>query len=629
MNARKTDSLRRPGPSCFSSTWCRAYAAFALLGLLVVAASAFAQLEPPSLTRLHPLGGRAGTAVEVEILGTRLNGTTSVEFDCGDLVWQHTTQREAGKLSGVVLIAPGAPLGGHMLRVLTTDGPSTSLLFNVGQFPAFVEGEQRAIPDLPVEVYGRLEGSADIDRYFFSARAGERWLFDLRAMDHGSAVEARMILLNSRGERVAFNDDRDHYDEDPLIEHTFAQDGIYEVKLDQYRGPRGFTFGKNNGYVLRISALPRIQSVSPLGARRGTQVAMRIEGSELTHVDRAYLTQTRRGEYRRMTYPYTMPIHFRLDPPAAKQLPRIEGRVLRSGGGVALSFAIPANAPTGLWRLWLAGPDGVAEGPNFEIGDQPEFTETAANQATAVPYVVNGLLSQPRERDVFRVAAQAGKPLHVYTLSAQLGAPYVDTVLTLRDAAGKKLAEDDDVVAGWGGLLGNPDSSLFYTPKQDGVLSVEVRDRLNRGGPAYAYRLKVDSATPGFQLFTTPENPVARRGEGQAPIKVHLVREAGFTGQVEIWLEGLPGGAPPLRASFRADQLFEPNADGADMLIPEIEFKVPAPARAGVYPLRIFGKAANGAVAEAHTATMIGPIYSGDWNFYRRPVPAITLTVVD
>ena len=65
------------------------------------------------------------------------------------------------------------------------------------------------------------------------------------------------------------------------------------------------------------------------------------------------------------------------------------------------------------------------------------------------------------------------------------------------------------------------------------------------------------------------------------------------------------------------------------MLIPEIEFKVPAPARAGVYPLRIFGKAANGAVAEAHTATMIGPIYSGDWNFYRRPVPAITLTVVE
>ena len=203
-----------------------------------------------------------------------------------------------------------------------------------------------------------------------------------------------------------------------------------------------------------------------------------------------------------MTYPYTMPIHFGPDPVTAKQLPRIEGRVIRSGGGVALSFTIPANAPTGLWRLWLAGPDGVAEGPNFDIGDQPEFNETAAAQAAALPYIVNGVLSQPRERDVFRIAVQARKPLHFFTLSAQLGAPFVDTVLTLRDAAGKKLAEDDDVVAGWGGLLGNPDSSLFYTPKQDGVLSVEVRDRLNRGGPTYAYRLKVDTATPGFQLFT-------------------------------------------------------------------------------------------------------------------------------
>ena len=86
-------------------------------------------------------------------------------------------------------------------------------------------------------------------------------------------------------------------------------------------------------------------------------------------------------------------------------------------------------------------------------------------------------------------------------------------MLTLRDAAGKKVAEDDDVVAGWGGLLGNPDSSLFYTPKQDGDLLIEVRDRQNRGGAAFVYRLKVDHRVPGFQLFTTPENFTVRRGE--------------------------------------------------------------------------------------------------------------------
>ena len=144
----------------------------------------------------------------------------------------------------------------------------------------------------------------------------------------------------------------------------------------------------------------------------------------------------------------------------------------------------------------------------------PEHSEETALQAPLadLPYVINGSLSQPRERDVYPIEGKAGEPLHISTLSAQLGGPYLDTVLTLRDAAGNKLAENDDVVAGWGGLLGNPDSRVFYTSKQDGRLLVEVRDRLNRGGATFPYRVKVDRATPGFQLFTTPENVTVRRG---------------------------------------------------------------------------------------------------------------------
>lgn len=554
------------------------------------------------LTALHPLGGQLGTSVELSITGAELATATAVEFDSPDLVWKHTIRRENGQLSGLVEIKRGAALGGHMLRVLTLKGPSTSLLFNVGQFPAMGESDKRVVPVLPVEIYGRLDGAADIDQYWFNAKAGERWVFDMLAMDHGSAVEARMVLLDSKGERIAYNDDRDHFDENPLIEHTFARDGVYSVKLDQYRGPRGFTFGKNNGYVLRISSLPRVVSVAPLGAQRGRAARFTVEGSGLARVDRVYLTALRRAEYSRMTYPYTMPIRFQPDAAA-----RIDGRVVSAADGrVEASFEIPTDARAGLWRVWLAGPQGIEAGLKIEIDD-----------GGAIDAVL-------QKRDVHRVEARAGEPIHIYTLSAQLGGPFLDTVLTLRDESGKKLAENDDVVAGWGGLLGNPDSSLYYTPTQSGALLVEVRDRLNRGGSAYPYRLKTDRATPSFQLFTTPENPVARAG-GEAELKVHLVREAGFEGEVEIWVEG---GGP--RAKFRADQRFEPNADGADMLIPEITLRIPTGAATGARQLRIFGKAARGgATVEAHTATMIGPIYQGDWNFYRRPVPEITMTVIE
>ncbi len=602
-----------------------------LLALLASAGIHASGFEPPKLSRLHPLGGKAGTAVQVEILGSQLDTASGVEFDCAELVWKQTLLREAGRLTGIIWIEPGAALGGHMLHVRTGNGPSSSLLFNVGQYPAIVESDHRSVPSLPAEIYGRLDGAADSDLYWFPVKAGERWLFDLRAMEHGSAVESRMILVNQNGERIAFNDDRDHYNENPLLEHVFPEAGIFGVKIDQYRGPRGFTFGKNNGYTLRISGLPVIRSIHPLGARRGTPVRFVVDGSSLRNVESVYLTELRRGEYARMTYPYTMPIRFRPDPPRAADVRRLEGKVaVKSDGRVEALFTIPPDASTGLWRLWIVGTAGVAEGPKIEIGEAPEFPEDAVAGLSKPPssYVINGMLSQPRERDVYRIAGKAGQPLHVWTLSTQMEAPFLDTVLTLRDATGKKLAEDDDVVAGWGGLLGNSDSSLFYTPKEDGPLHLEVKDRLNRGGPAFPYRLKVDQRRPGFQLFTTPENFTVKAGK-TGTLKVHLVRESGFQGEVDIWVEGLPKDLPPLKARFRADQLFEPNADGADMLIPEISFPVAVPIAPGTYPIRIFGKSADGTQVEANTATMIGPIYQGDWNFYRRPVPAITLTAVE
>jgi hypothetical protein len=210
----------------------------------------------------------------------------------------------------------------------------------------------------------------------------------------------------------------------------------------------------------------------------------------------------------------------------------------------------------------------------------------------------------------------------------------LDTVLTIRDAGGKRLAENDDVVGGQGSLIGNPDSSLFYTPQADGPLYVEVSDRTRRGGAGFVYRLKVKSESPGFQLFTTPENAAAAAG-GSGEIKVHLVREADFKEEVSIWFEGLPEGMTAPSGKFRADQLFEPNADGADMIIPEITFSLHSDSRLrpGTYPIRVMGCATpdldrpGRTVVEAHAAVMIGPLLD-IWNYSRRPLPGITMTVV-
>ena len=162
-----------------------------------------------------------------------------------------------------------------------------------------------------------------------------------------------------------------------------------------------------------------------------------------------------------------------------------------------------------------------------------------------------------------------------------------------------------------------------------------VRDRTRRSGPSYQYRLKVESERPSFQLFTTPENFSIARGEA-AEIKVHLIREQGFEGEVSVWMEGLPGSIEGSRGRFRADQLFEPNADGADMIIPEIAFRIRAPESLppGRYAMRVLGtpteeeSSPDRRVVEAQSTSIMGPLLDL-WNFVRRPLPNISMVVVE
>ena len=339
-----------------------------------------------------------------------------------------------------------------------------------------------------------------------------------------------------------------------------------------------------------------------------------------------------------MTYPYTMPIRIDEDPSTAADVARIDAKVLeRSSAGVTAEFEVPSDARTGLWKLWTTSTEGIVDGPLIGLTDLPEYTEVNAGEADwqQGPYAINGSLEKEHEKDTYAIQGVAGKPLHVWALATQLGMPHLDPVISLRDESGKKLAENDDTVGAYGTLIGNPDSTLFYTPEKNQLLKLTVEDRTRRSGPSYQYRIKVASEKPAFQLFTTPENfSVARGGAGE--ITVYMAREQGFDGAATIWFENMPGGIEAPRGMFRADQTFEPNADGADMIIPQIKFRVEVPESviAGVYPIRVFGAPTadeskpDRRVIEANTNLMTGPLLDL-WNWVRRPLPDITMTVVE
>ena len=611
-------------------------AAVLLCAVLPLLAS---DLPQPWIDRVVPLGGLRGTTVTVELHGQFLSNVTGVVFDSTDLLWVETKEASSGRVVGSIKVSTDAALGPHRLQLLSQDGPSNSRLFNVTQFPAVAETEpnDRLEQAQPIELTsqildGYMKGRVDIDTYAFEARAGERWTFDVRSMEYGSYLECEMILFDAAGERVAFNDDRSDVDETPFLEYAFAESGRYYLQLDQYRGPQNVACEQNCGYMLRVSQLPLIQAASPLGAPRGTNTRITLVGTALDSIESVRLTRVRGAEYYRMTYPFTMPIRMGPDPKRAADSPRIDGEVVRrSSERLEAQFAIPRDAPTGLWRVWATGSKGAADGLSIEISDLREFEEANSDQADwrQEPVVVNGSLDSEGEEDTYQIKAEAGKPLRIWTLASQLGLPYIDTVLELFDSENNLVAEHDDVITGQGTVIGNPDSSLVYVPKQDGPLKLVVRDRIGRGGPTFQYRLKIERARPGFQLLAQPENFTVPRGES-AKLSVLLIREPGFEDGVEVWVEGLPSGVDAPSGKFRADQYFGPSADGDNIIIPQLTFPIEAPAslRPGVYPFQVYGRAEpGGRVVRAHTSLWIGPEIKR--NDHRRPIPRIAMNVVE
>lgn len=595
--------------------------------------------ELPWIDRIEPLSAQRGTTIRVELHGEHLKDLQSADFGTDSIQWLKTVETAEKRIVGEVRVSADAPLGPHGFYLRGKGAPSNARLFNVTQWPTIAEAEPndraaqaQRIELRPQSIQGYMKGLIDVDVYTFNARAGERWVFDLRSLEYGTHLESEMVLLDAAGKRAAENDDRDEFDESPLLEHTFSSSGRYYLKLDQYRGPQGVSCDDNCGYSLEISQLPLIRAVSPLGARLGTAVRFRLEGTAIESVTGIALSPARSAEHYRMTYPFTMPVRFGHDPRRSGDTLRITGRIVeRSRDTAVAEVSIPADVPTGLWRASVTGPSGEAPAISLEIGDAPELDEQTASSGDwrTGEFIVNGRLSRDGEEDRFTVVAEAGKPLRFWTLAAQLGLPEIDTVLELRDESGKIVSSHDDVMSGQGTPVGNPDSSLVYVPATSGKLTLSVRDRIARGGPGFVYRLHVKSEHPGFQLLTSPENFALRRGSSEK-LTVFLIREPGFEGEVPVWFEGLPSGITAEKGTFRADQAFGPSADGDNMIIPEMSLSIAASAEVapGEYPLRLVGRGGpGGRIVLAHTSLWIGP--PRNRNDTRRPRPAVVANVIE
>jgi hypothetical protein len=292
-------------------------------------------------------------------------------------------------------------------------------------------------------VAGVIENE-DVDYFAVKVEAGGRLAVEIEAMRLGGQMfDPYLAILDSRRFEQAVSDDTPLLLQDGIAVITAKEAATYIVQV------RDSAYGGNGQchYRLHVGTFPRPLAAYPAGGPPGTKLEVSLVGDA--------------------------------DVPAkaSVELPSGSGDWYRY-------FAVDADriAPSPL-------PLRIAAMPNA-LEAEPNEGREAATASTAMPIAINGILGRAGDVDWFRI--QAAKGACSFTLyGRRIGSP-VDAVVDLFDAAGKRLAGNDDA--------GGPDSVFEFAIPADGEYLVRVRDHLGQGGPTYVYRLEVQPRSPSLSL---------------------------------------------------------------------------------------------------------------------------------
>jgi pre-peptidase len=538
----------------------------ACVGLLSLATAAAA--NPPVASYIFPAGGQRGTTANVKVGGLFLHQSCGFEmlgpgvqfakelksiptlwFE-GPLLPLPDSQRAEDypkDMAGQIQIAKDAAPGLRYWRLWTSQGATPSMKFVVGDLPEIVEQEIDGDPvpvkvTLPVTINGRIFPREDVDIWSFTAKKGQSVWCEINAARLGSPLEARLEIRDAQGRRLAESDDA--HGPDPRLRFIAPADGEYRVHVfdAQFQGGQAYV------YRLTLTSGPIIEHVFPLGSKRG------------------------------MTMPLQM-----------------------TGQGVPTSptaVAIPADAKDS-FAFSVDSGGTRSNSVLLDVDDLPEIVELtpAAQQPIVTPVVLNGRIAKPGAENAWIIACKKGAALELDLRAGRVDSP-LDGVVSVFDSAGKQLARAD-------APANQLDPTLNFTPPADGNYTVKVQDRFaSRGGPAFAYRLRIaPPPAPDFRLIFAAD-PRANAGpdavtvprNGQAKLKINCERLGGFKEPIVLSAEGLPSGIAMTPATL-----------GPGQTSVELNFKADADAKITAAQVGILGTAKVGGMETKRLALLKEP----------------------
>ncbi len=424
-------------------------------------------------------------------------------------------------------IDPAAEPGIRELRLNTRFGLTNPINVQIGQVDEVTELEPndrdayplldkvlqaKNIPllgkplELPVTLNGQIF-PGDVDRFRFRAAAEQSLVIETHARSLipylADAVpgwfQATVALYDADGREVAFADDY-RFHPDPVLHLRIPADGEYELEIRDaiYRGREDFV------YRVTIDEKPFVTHIFPLGGRAGTATTASLGGWNIDQTQLRLDTQTEEG--------------------------MIHQAVCRTGGKVSNEIL-------------------------YTIDSLPEYREHEANdtlaaaEAVTLPAVINGRIADPGDVDVFKFIGKADETIVIEVEGRCLNSP-LDSLVRLTDTSGNVSAWNDDYIEMGenflhkdisGLITHHADSRLMATLPRKGVYCVHLSDTQNHGGEAYAYRLRISPPMPDFALRVTPSSLNARAGE-IIPVCMHVLRQDGFEGEIEVHLHDAPPG---------------------------------------------------------------------------------------
>ncbi|TWU07171.1 putative subtilase-type serine protease precursor [Symmachiella macrocystis] len=447
----------------------------------------------PELSYLHPAGAQRGTTVSVEAAGKNASWPPKVLTDRAGITVE--PEKDKGKLK--ITVDSDAVPGVYWVRLHNDEGASPLRPFVVGTLPEMNEKEPnndyrepQLLETSTVIVNGRINGSSDVDTFAVKLAAGQTLVASMAANEVlGSPMDAILEVTSPNGFRLAFN--HDTYNLDPQVVFTAQEAGTYLVRSFAFpsKPNQSISFSASASYVYRLTLTTAafVDHAFPLAASQNHPTEIELRGWNIPQPVRFY----------------TVPSSSSLQDVAPLFHPEL--------GNTALIKTVP-----------------------HAVTVESAVNDAQHPQPIKLPMTISGSISEERDEDWYQFTAKKGQRVEFRAESWALGFP-LDPLIRLTDAAGKRLAQVDDI------NRSQRDAVLAHTIPADGDYRLMIRDLNRDGGFRYVYRLTGILPQADFNLKLAADAFTLTPGTA-LEIPVTVGRLHGYGGEISITAVDLPAG---------------------------------------------------------------------------------------